>query len=169
MEIVIWGTAVKGKAVKKICDSKGWKVKAFVDNDETKWGNNLKGIPVLSPAEFAAGSEEDIQIWIATGAEEVYSQAKRIAANVLDWKYIQAILESQSVRPPFPEIQLGEEHLQNCELLNIRRTMLQRFASESRKWEMAEIGVAFRDFSEEILKPRRNWRSLLIMNLTGCT
>lgn len=38
MEIVIWGTAEKGKAVKNICDRNGWKVRAFVDNDETHWG-----------------------------------------------------------------------------------------------------------------------------------
>lgn len=151
MEIVIWGTTVKGKAVKKTCDCKNWKVKAFVDNDETKWGSNLDGIPVLSPSEFAIGSDEDVQIWIATGAEEVYAQAKEITANVLEWKYVQTILQSQSKRPAFPEVQLGEKNFQNCELLDIRTTMLQRFASKSRKWKMAEIGVAFGDFSEEIL------------------
>lgn len=150
MEIVIWGTAAKGKAVKEMCISNGWKVKAFADNDETRQGN-LDGIPVLSPDDLAFGSDEDIQIWIATGAEEVYAQAKEITSNVLEWKYIQTILRSKTVRPPFPEIQLAEENLQNCELLNIRTTMLQRFASESRNWKMAEIGVAFGDFSEKIL------------------
>ena len=152
MEIIVWGTAEKGKAVKKICDSRSWKIKAYVDNDEAKQGGSLDGVPILSPSDLAFLSDDDIQIWIATGAEEVYAQAKGITSNVLAWKYIQAILQSETERPPFPEVQLLEENLKGCELLNVRSNMLKKFVPASHNWKMVEIGVAFGEFSEEILK-----------------
>lgn len=152
MEILIWGTQVKGKAVKKLCDNMGWQVKGFIDNDETKLGGDLEGIPVFSPSDIVFGTDEDIQIWIATGAEEVYAQAKGITSNVLEWKYIQAILRSKTERPPYPEIPLGDQNLQNCRILKDRGSMLNQFAGKASNWTMAEIGVAFGNFSEAILK-----------------
>lgn len=151
MEILIWGTEKKGRAVKKICDKMGWSVKAFVDNDESKSGN-LEGVPVIVPDNISFLPEEDIQIWIATGAGEVYEQAKRITASVLEWKYIQLMLQAHTERPPYPEIQMEDLNIQNCRLVKDRDEMLRRLSAESEGWKMAEIGVAFGDFSEQILK-----------------
>lgn len=151
MEIFIWGTEKKGRAVKKVCDKMGWSVKAFIDNDETKLGN-LEGAPVIAPDSISFEPEEDIQIWIATGAEEVYRQAKKISNNVLEWKYIRLMLQSQTERPPYPEIQLNEQNIYNCRLVSDREIMLKQLADDSKNWKMAEIGVAFGDFSEQIIK-----------------
>lgn len=152
MEIIIWGTEVKGKKTKSVCDKMGWKVKAFTDNDATKWEGDLGGIPVIAPESISIAHGEDIQIWIATGASEVYEQAKEITVNVLPWQYVQAIFCSQSERPPYPEIQLDDQNLQNCRMLKNRETMLKQFSAEAANWKMAEIGVAFGSFSEQILK-----------------
>lgn len=148
MGILIWGTAVRGKAVKKLCDKNGWIVSAFIDNDESKLGN-LEGIPVISPGN--AVIEADMQIWIATGAQEVYEQARQITLNVIKWEYVDAML-SCGEKPNFPEIALADVNIQNCKLVKDRDTMFRRFSNESCQWQMAEIGVAFGDFSEKILK-----------------
>lgn len=151
MEIVIWGTGVRGRAAKKVCDKRRWTVRAFIDNDESKWGE-LEGTLVISPQMIRLRAEEDVQIWIATGAQEVYAQAKGISENVLAWEYVELILRSQAERPPYPEVQLEDCNIQNCQLLKDRAAMLEKMATESSVWKMAEIGVAFGDFSEEILK-----------------
>lgn len=151
MEILIWGTGARGKAVKKLCDKQGWKVKAFIDNDRSKLGI-LEGASVISPEMVTVQSGEDIQIWVATGAEEVYAQAKSLGDNVLAWEYVQLILSAQAERPPYPEVPLDSRNIQNCKLVKNRLAMLEELAAESADWKMAEIGVAFGDFSEQILK-----------------
>lgn len=153
MEILIWGTEAKGKETKRICDKNGWKIRAFVDNDKSKCiPRGYEGLPVISPDNIHLDPAEDVQIWIATGADEVYEQAKRITNNVLEWKFVQSIIWSYKERPPYPEIQLNDWNIQNCRLVKDRDMMLMRLAAESKEWKMAEIGVAFGDFSEQILK-----------------
>lgn len=55
----------------------GWAVYAFIDNDTTELGN-LEGTPVVALGSISCEPAEDVQIWIATGTEEVYEQAKRL-------------------------------------------------------------------------------------------
>lgn len=62
------------------------------------------------------------------------------------------MLQSEKERPPYPEIQMNDENIQNCKLIKDRVTMLSCLVNESADWKMAEIGVAFGDFSEQILK-----------------
>lgn len=151
MEILIWGTGVKGKLVKRMCDKKEWIVKAFIDNDETKWGS-LEGISVISPDKIPMVETEDTQVWIATGDGDVYAQAKKLTRNVFAWEFVCSILRAQQERPEYPNIQLNSRNIRNCKLVRDRTEFLKQFAEESSGWKMAEVGVAFGDFSEEILK-----------------
>lgn len=151
MEIAIWGTGNKGREVKKICDRWSVGVWAFIDNDKSKKGS-LEGIPVLAPDDIVMKPDDDVQIWIATAASEVYTQAKSITDNVLAWKYVEAILRSRTERPLYPEIALEDRNIQNCNLIKDRESMLKKFVPESQNWKMAEIGVVFGDFSELILR-----------------
>jgi len=151
MEILIWGAGARGRAVKKVCDKLGWTVMAFIDNDKSKLGD-LEGTSVVSPQTITIQTGKDVQIWVATDAGEVYAQAKRISDNVLAWQCVEMILQSQTERPSYPEVPLNNYNIQNCRLLKDRLCMLDELAPESSKWKIAEIGVAFGDFSEQILK-----------------
>lgn len=150
MDILIWGAGANGKALKKICDKQGWKVSAFIDNDKSKLGE-LEGVSIISPDNLYSWPIEDVQIWIAAADNEVYDQAKKITGNVLAWKFVQLIITSQR-RPLFPEVQLNKQNIQNCSLVKDREDFLKEFSKDASDWKMAEVGVAFGDFSEQILK-----------------
>ncbi|MDE7432753.1 MAG: class I SAM-dependent methyltransferase [Lachnospiraceae bacterium] len=151
MEILIWGTGKRGKETKRICDKNNWSVKAFIDNDRSRVGN-LEGTPVIAPDDISHVFSSDMQIWIATGASEVYGQAKKIASNVIGWEFVQLLIRAYREKPAYPEVQLKEQNIQNCKLVMDRKAFLNQFVMESSKWTMAEVGVAFGDFSEQILK-----------------
>lgn len=151
MEILIWGTGKRGKQTKRICDKNNWNVKAFVDNDRSKSGV-LAGVPVIVPDDIPNLYSEDTQVWIATGAGEVYEQAKRIVPNVLGWEFVQLLLQAGRQNPSYPEIQLKEQNIRNCKLVKDRNAFLKQFLGESSNWVMAEVGVAFGKFSEQILR-----------------
>lgn len=151
MEILIWGTGQKGKEAKRICDKNNWIVKAFIDNDKLKLGS-LEGTPVISPENILHVYSGDTQVWIASGDDEVYEQAKKIVSNVIRWEFVQLLVRAYREKPAYPEIQLKEQNIQNCRLVANREAFLKQFVMESSYWKMAEIGVAFGDFSEQILK-----------------
>ncbi len=112
MQIIIWGVGERGKKVKKLCDSHGWTVKAWTDNNEVYWknGNLVEGLPVVPPHKLQEINEE-VQIWIATVAPEVYVQAKRMHNNVLGWEFVEELLKTTVDRPSFPWTALQEENL----------------------------------------------------------
>lgn len=151
MEILIWGTGARGRSAKQICDKLGWATRAFIDNDKSRWGN-IEGIPVISPQAVILQTGEDVQIWIATCAEEVYAQAKKISENVLAWECVELILRANLERPPYPEIPLDTRNIQNCKLVKDRASMLEKLATKMPTWKIAEIGVDLGRFSEQILK-----------------
>lgn len=39
MEIIIWGTGIRGRKAKTVCNNTGRKIKAFTDNDPSHWGD----------------------------------------------------------------------------------------------------------------------------------
>lgn len=86
------------------------KVRAFIDNDKTRLGY-LYEIKVIAPDCISAVEDEGTYIWIATGAEEVYEQARKITDQVLEWKFVEMILESQTERPTYPQIPLQNHNL----------------------------------------------------------
>lgn len=151
MEILIWGTGKRGKQTKRLCDKNHWNVKAFIDNDRSKLGM-LEGMPVIAPSDISNVISSDTQIWIATGADEVYEQAKEIVSNVIGWEFVQLIIQACRQKPVYPEIQLKEHNFQNCKLVKDREMFLKQFVMGSSNWAMAEIGVAFGDFSGQILE-----------------
>ena len=67
----------RGKETKRICDKNNWTVQAFIDNNISKLGS-LEETPVIAPDDILQISSGDIQVWIATGADEVHEQAKKL-------------------------------------------------------------------------------------------
>lgn len=152
MKLLIWGTGKRGKELKRISDEQGWEIKVFIDNDKSKLGV-LDGISVVGPESIDNEMLKDGEhIWIATGAEEVYRQAKAITSNVFEWNFVEMVMKSQRKRATYPEIQLNDKNIRNCKLVKDRELLLKKFGTKSSNWKMAEIGVAFGDFSQKILK-----------------
>lgn len=164
MEIVIWGTGVRGKRAKKLCDKTGRKVRAFTDNEPSHWGREIENIPIVSPEELAEKHSEKIQIWIATGAAEVLGQAKEICENVIEWELVKCML--LAIGYPYPKVQLKYNNIARCQLVENREEFLKRFSHEANNWKMAEIGVFNGDFSEQILK-MCNPQKLYLIDLWG--
>lgn len=153
MQIIIWGVGERGKKVKKMCDKHGWIIKGWTDNNKIYWeeDNILDGLPVIPPHNLQE-IDEDVQIWVATVAPEVYGQAKRLHHNVLGWEFVEELLKASAERPKFPWTALQEENLANCGVVANRSDFLKKFVAESKHWKMAELGVAFGNFSAKILQ-----------------
>lgn len=164
MEIVIWGTKVCGRKAEIICINTGRKIKAFTDNDPLLWGKEIDGIPIISPKELTEEYVKDIQIWIATGAIEVYEQAKKISENIIEWPLLKLMLLGNKY--PYSSKELKNENICNCRLLENRIELLKQFADKAKDWKMAEVGVFKGDFSDKILKIC-NPKKLFLIDLWG--
>lgn len=150
MKIIIWGTGVRGKKAKEVCNNRGYEIKAFTDNDPSHWGGGkIDDIPIVPPDKLTEQFLRDTQIWIATGAEEVYKQAKKISDNIIEWPLLKLILLGDKY--PYTSPNLREQNITHCKLLENRNELLKCF-SDSNHWKMAEVGVFQGDFSEQILK-----------------
>lgn len=70
--LVLFGAGTLGRKIHAALKGSRFSVLAFADNDPTKWGTQLNGLPVLSPAEAAERFGERacfvVSIWRAEGA-----------------------------------------------------------------------------------------------------
>lgn len=151
MKIILWGTGKQGKRLMKICQQQGWDIYAFTNNDVSSWGSKIDGIPVISPSVLEQEISSDIQIWIAAEAPEIYEQALKIDKKVLPWDVVRFVISGGEKYPNYPQNLLDEKNIKNCRLISTREKMLEYFSNESVCWKMAEIGVAYGDFSEQII------------------
>lgn len=112
-------------------------------------GGGIDNIPVVSPDELTEQFLQDTQIWIATGAEEVYEQAKKLSDNIIEWPLLKMIILTDKY--PYISPSLKQQNISHCQLLENRNELLKCF-SEMKNWKMAEAGVFQGQFSEQILK-----------------
>lgn len=163
-DIIIWGAGSRGKGLMKACVQDGRTVRAFVDNDRKKWGKKIENISILSPVELSEPILSNAQIWIATAAPEVYRQALGINENVIEWNLVECFMMRRHIM--YPKISVKDRNLKNCKVLEDRITFLHKLEREARNWKMAEVGVAFGDYSEQIIKIC-NPKKLYLIDLWG--
>ncbi|MDE7321815.1 MAG: class I SAM-dependent methyltransferase [Lachnospiraceae bacterium] len=152
MDIIIWGTGERGKRLKHICEMQKWNIKAFVDNNDSLWGKKIDDIDIIPPTQVSELGLGDTCLWIASGAKEIYSQARSICRNILPVEVVDLIIRGGGTRAVWPEVELSNDNICDCRLLTDRIELLKKFSDISVNWKMAEIGVAFGDYSMQILK-----------------
>lgn len=80
MEIIIWGT---GKGAEDIipCLKKENMVIAYVDNDQTKWGNKFHDCFVIAPKELINMQFDYLIIAVAVNYECIVEQLKGVSVE----------------------------------------------------------------------------------------
>ncbi len=66
-DVVIFGAGFGGVKIKRMLTSMGYRVVAFCDNSEKKWGTIVDGLPIVSPYTL---SEKDYRILVASAWEK---------------------------------------------------------------------------------------------------
>jgi anaerobic magnesium-protoporphyrin IX monomethyl ester cyclase len=81
----IWGGGmVTQKALIPALGIKGTLIKFVLDNDSTKWGQNLKGIPICSPRDNIGNCKKLIIISVFGAEEKIIGQIKEIGREDFD-------------------------------------------------------------------------------------
>ncbi|MED0670816.1 glycosyltransferase [Aneurinibacillus aneurinilyticus] len=73
--LAIFGSGDMGKKVARYFQIKGIEIKAFIDNDSKKWGNNYHGIPVIAPDEINISGINHILV-VSEWENEILHQLK---------------------------------------------------------------------------------------------
>lgn len=160
MNVFVWGTGKGSVLAQKVCREYGWEISGYIDNDTEKQGKQKDNVDILSPADFLERFGRKECILIGTAVKEVCAQAQAYGSHIIPWESVIKLFHNIPIPKPYPfeTRPLQEENLCNCVLLPDRTKLLSEIAAKEHKPVMAEIGVAFGDFSHQILsicKPRK--------------
>lgn len=162
MNVTIWGTGKGSAQAKRICREYGWNIIAYIDNDTEKQGSKKDGIDIISPEIFRIRYGTKECIIVGTAIEEVQKQAEMYSSHVITWQVLQKFCRGSQKDPQYESMLLQERNLCNCVLLPDRKKMLLALAEKTKSMIMAEIGVAFGEFSQQIFQICRPIKLYLI-------
>lgn len=81
-EVVLFGSGFWGRDIKKTLEFHGIKISIFCDNDERKWGSDVEGIKILSPAQLKERYSEKTVVQISTVfSKEVEKQLQALGMD----------------------------------------------------------------------------------------
>lgn len=150
MNAAIWGSTDMGEKALEVCRLLKISVLAFCDSDVSKHGSYFKdtNIKIYNPDEYKNEvSYENIPIIMATKDMEERKKAGCISKNIIDYE----LLTNAWCRlgsKDYPRVQLRNDNIEKCKLLDVRYTMLEKFPEGM---IMAEIGSFKGDFAQKIL------------------
>lgn len=163
MNALIWGTGQGSKIAIEFAHQMQWNIIAFIDNDVSKQGKIYEGKKVKLPADISSGDLQSSVIIIGTACEEVENQARKYTNEIITYKALLNMYKGICPVPRYKSTQLTELNLKNCHLLSDRLKMLDCIKDDlGYEVNFAEIGVAFGDYSQEILQRCNPKRLFLI-------
>jgi FkbM family methyltransferase len=65
-DVVLFGAGYLGRQAQREIERLGYKLVAFVDNDQALWGTEVDGLPVLSPVEASVTGTTKDALWVVT-------------------------------------------------------------------------------------------------------
>lgn len=152
MDVFIWGTGQGSKIAIEFVKQLNWNIVAFIDNDIDKQDCDYENRKIIAPANMSRMRPQVQMIIVGTACKEVESQARSYSKEIITYDMLLKLYKGICPVPNYESLQLMESNLKNCRLLSDRLKLLdcikQDFKSEI---NFAEIGVAFGDYSEEIL------------------
>ena len=120
--IVLFGAGNLGRRTLRKLRELGIESLALLDNDSTRWGTMLEGVPLLSPAEGARRYANDavfvVTVWGALGQDRMRARIDqlrglgclRVCSFVpLYWKFAEALLPHYAINLPHLLHQQAEE------------------------------------------------------------
>lgn len=153
MNILVWGTGKGSCLVIEIAKQLEWNIKAFIDSNVKKQGTMYADKLIIAPDDINKHEYEGGVIVIGTASDEVAECAKRYNRPIISYEKVTKIFLGCSKAPNYTSSQLSNENLKNCHLLPDRLVLLDRVREDFQKEIVfAEIGVAFGDYSKEIVK-----------------
>lgn len=163
MRVVIWGAGRGNIKAKQICDALNWKVICTVDSDMKKVGKTINALDIKDVSYLERCDTYDFVI-IAAASEDIEAHAMKYTNRIITWKQLGRIYNGIAPREDYSKYELGMENIKNGRLLTDRNHLLDALASQYiNGMTIAEIGVAFGDFSEEIIK-RGNINKLFLID-----
>ena len=110
--IVLFGSGHLGKKVARVLLDTGYRVFAFADNSEKKWGSELEGVPILSPQDAASayGARAALVVTIWAPRHSYIATRAQLAELGFDvvlpfmiffWSFPDALPHYQFERPSF--------------------------------------------------------------------
>lgn len=166
MKVVIWGAGKGYKKAEEVCKAMGWEILFAVDSDPEKCGKLIGEIQIKSPDSINNTDGYDL-VMIGTASKDVNAKIYDITSSVIDWNAINKIhLGIVAFDDSHADVELREENVANCRVLSSRLVLLDKLkdAYEDNEIIAAEIGVAFGDYSQEILK-RCNPKKLFLIDV----
>lgn len=120
--IVLFGAGNLGRRTLRKLRGLGIEPLALLDNDSTRWGTTLEGVPLLSPAEgarrYASSAVFVVTVWGALGQDRMRARIDqlrglgclRVCSFVpLYWKFAEALLPYYAITLPHLLHQAAEE------------------------------------------------------------
>ena len=164
MNVYIWGTGQGSKIAIEFVRQLQWNIVAFIDNDVSKQGNDYGNSKVIAPIDINNLKLQDTVIIIGTACKEVEVQARKYSNEIITYSMLLNMYKGICPVVNYDSLQLTEMNLKNCRLLSDRLQMLECIRTDfEAEMKFAEIGVAFGDYSEEILN-RCNPKKLFLID-----
>ncbi len=152
MKVVIWGAGSGCKKALSVCKALKWEIVAIIDSDPQKKGKSIEEM-VIQDTAMLKHIDKDTYIVIANTCSEVYYLAQKYTSLIIDWNTLSILYNGAARNPNYETRDLQEENIKNCKLLKDRKALLTKLSEHyQRKVTFAEVGVAFGDFSKEIIK-----------------
>lgn len=146
MKAIIYGASGGGAKAYQVW-RKFYDIVAFVDNDESKWGQELYGIKIHKPS--AELLQENFVI-IGTSFKEIEVECQQAGISILPYHCTRYLyqLEGEQAGGDIPFVELSEQEIEGCRLLTNRIEMLKKLKKGGC---VAEVGTFRGNFAKEIL------------------
>lgn len=152
MDVFIWGTGQGSKIAIELVKHLEWNIVAFIDNDIGKQGCDYENRKVIAPVNISSLKSQFRMIIVGTACREVESQARSYSNEIITYDMLLNLYKGICSVQNYESLQLEEENLKNCRLLSDRLNLLDCIKEDFKtEINFAEVGVAFGDYSEEIL------------------
>jgi len=163
MKVLIWGAGKGFKTAYTVCQKLQWDILAIVDSNKELCGTKKNNIKIILPEGIQDENDFDA-IVIGTANKDVQMLASEYSKIVINWNQIRQITYgTEEPRDDIPVGNLSPQNVKNCRVVSDRIQMLEEIAAMYDDLEVfAEIGVAFGDYSSEILRVINPKKLLLI-------
>lgn len=151
MKVIIWG-AGKGcyKAI-KVCEVLDWEIIYLVDSDSNKH-ESTRGEYIVKHTNILNNIDEDTWIIIGASSLDILDLAQKYTKLIISWDLLNVIYKGCLNNPCYETKQLEDKNIKNCKVLKNRTSLLKNLSAHyDNKFNFAEIGVAFGNFSREII------------------
>ena len=152
MKVIIWGAGRGCEYALAVCKELSWDIVAIVDSNLQKKGLKVSNWEIQDIT-MLNNIDDQTYIVIANAYPEVLELAKQYTNLIIEWKTLCTLYKGAAQYPNYETRELEEENLKHCRLVKDREAMLVELSTHYKEtFNFAEVGVAYGDFSKNILQ-----------------